>query len=103
MKKAIALCFFSVLLAFQFAGAQILDPVKWTWKAEAVGKGEYKLIFTAKIDAKWHTYSQFIGDGGPVPTKLTFDEKNKDVQLVGKAAETGPKIHSGHDPVFDME
>lgn len=82
---------------------QIVTPVKWTWKAEQTGKGEYKLIFNAKIDKGWHTYSQFIGEGGPVPTSLTFDKANKDVQLNGKATETGPKIHSGHDPVFDME
>ena len=78
------------MLAFNNAGAQILTPVTWTWRAEQTGKGEYKLIFTAKIDKKWHTYSQYIGDGGPVPTKFTYDEKNKDVQFIGKSVETSP-------------
>src|SRR5580692_3720361 len=84
------------------AAPQILTPVTWTWKAEATGKGEYKLTFTAKIDKNWHTYGQYIGDKGPVPTKISFDEKNKDVQLIGKTTENGPKVYEGHDPVFDM-
>ena len=90
------------MLAFNNAGAQILTPVTWTWRAEQTGKGEYKLIFTAKIDKKWHTYSQYIGDGGPVPTKFTYDEKNKDVQFIGKSVETSPKVHDVMDPVFNM-
>ena len=92
-----------ILFAVCTTRAQILTPVKWTWKAEPTGKGEYKLIFTAKIDKGWHTYGQYIGDTGPVPTKISFDEKNKDIQLIGKTTEAGPKIHEGHDPVFDMQ
>jgi len=94
-----------VIALFLFANtafAQILNPITWSWSAQAVGKGEYKLVFTAKMDPKWHTYSQFIGDGGPVPTSLTFDKANKEVQLIGKATEKSSKTHSGHDPVFDM-
>ena len=102
MKKNAVLIFAFALMALS-SGAQILNPVTWTWKSEQTGKGEYKLIFTAKIDKNWHTYSQYIGDGGPVPTKITFDSKNKDIQLIGKTTETGPKIHEGHDPVFDMQ
>ncbi len=83
--------------------AQIINPVHWTWKAEPTAKGEYKLIFSATIDGKWHTYSQFIGEGGPVPTSLLFDKTNKDIQLIGKATEKSSKAHSGHDPVFDMD
>ena len=90
------------MLAFNNAGAQILTPVTWTWRAEQTGKGEYKLIFTAKIDKKWHTYSQYIGDGGPVPTKFTYDEKNKDGQFIGKSVETSPRVHDVMDPVFNM-
>jgi thiol:disulfide interchange protein len=92
-----------ILFAVCTTQAQILTPVKWTWKAEPTGKGEYKLVFTAKIDKGFHTYGQYIGDKGPVPTKISFDDKNKDVQLIGKTTETGPKVHDEHDPVFDMQ
>ncbi len=103
MKKALSALFVLFILLPAITSAQILVPVKWTWKAEPTAKGEYKLIFTAKIDPKWHTYSQYIGDNGPVPTKFTFDAKNKDVTLVGKTSEAGGKVHEGHDPVFDMQ
>ena len=104
MKKISVLAFLSFLV-YSFSSAQILTPVKWTWKAEPTGKGEYKLIFTAKIDAKWHTYSQFLPEAEtrPIPTSLTFDKDNKYIQLIGKATEVGTRVHSGHDPVFDME
>jgi thiol:disulfide interchange protein DsbD len=90
------------LLAVQSVFAQILNPVKWQWKAEPTGKGEFNLVFSAKIDKGWHVYSQFIGNDGPVPTSFTFNA-NKDVQLIGKPSETGAKMHEGHDPVFDMQ
>ncbi len=102
MKKIAAVCLLAVLLWPFGAAAQIVTPVKWSWKAEPVAKGEYKLTFTAKIDAKWHTYSQYIGDGGPVKTTFTF-EKNPAVEVVGKTSERGGKVHDGHDPVFDMQ
>ncbi|MCW5907548.1 MAG: thioredoxin family protein [Chitinophagales bacterium] len=95
----------ALFIALLFAGApavaQILNPVKWTWKAEATGKGEYELTFSAKVEAGWHIYSQFIAADGPVPTSFAFTA-NKDVQLIGKPSETGAKMHEGHDPVFDM-
>ena len=101
MKKFFAL-FFALTTAFFAAKAQIINPVHWTWKAEQTGKGEYKLIFTAKIDKGFHTYSQYIGDGGPVPTQFTFDSKNKDVQVVGKTTESGPKVHDEFEKLFNM-
>src|SRR5277367_4708600 len=101
MKKIFVLVFALACLVNGYG--QILTPVTWTWKAEQISPGEYKLTFTAKIDKSWHTYSQYIGDGGPVPTKFMFDDKNKDVQLIGKTTEAGPKVHDEHDPVFNMQ
>ena len=50
MKRGLALALLSFLLGIN-AFAQILTPVKWSWKAEPTAKpGEYKLIFKAKID-----------------------------------------------------
>lgn len=100
--KKIAFLSFAFLLLLNTAFAQAPKVVKWTWKAEVMDKGVYKLVFHADIDAPWHTYSLFIGDGGPVPTAVVYD-KNKDVVLKGKAMESGAKIHDEHDPVFDMQ
>src|SRR4051812_33634486 len=102
-KVSILLLTTALFLVSNISFAQILNPASWTSKAEQTANGEYKIIITAKIDKGWHTYSQFIAADGPVPTSLTFDKNNKDVQLIGKATENGSKIHAGHDPVFDME
>ena len=100
--KKFFISFFAIVL-IQFSFGQMLNPVKWTTKIEQTGKGEYKLIFSAKVEKNWHIYTQTIVGDGPIPTSLTFDKTNKDVQLIGKPTENGTKIHSGHDPVFDID
>jgi len=89
------------LIVFHFSQAQILTPVKWSWKAEQLKDNEYNLVFTANIDKGWHLYSQFIGEGGPVPTSFVF-EKNRDVQIVGKVTEAGNKVTEGMDDMFGI-
>ncbi|MFN8308785.1 MAG: cytochrome c biogenesis protein CcdA [Chitinophagales bacterium] len=99
MKNAVLfLCF--LLFAFH-SGAQVADPVHWTWKSEKINDNEFKIIFDAKIDKPWHTYSMFIGEGGPVKTSFNF-EKNSNVELLGKMTETGEKVHDGMDDVFGI-
>ena len=41
----------------------------------------------------WHIYSQNTGDGGPIPTKITFNA-NPLIVKNGKIAETGKLIKS---------
>lgn len=82
--------------------AQAPKPVKWNYEVKPAGKGVYTLVFTATIAPTWHTYSQFLADGGPVPTSITFDKDNKDATPNGRAQENGAKVHDGYDPVFDM-
>lgn len=102
MKKLLFLLTLLPALHFNIIHAQILNPASWEWKAEQTGPAEYNLVFTAKIEKGWHIYSQFIKDGGPVPTSFKF-EANKNVQLIGKVTETGAKAHEGFDPVFEMQ
>lgn len=102
MRKGLVLIVILTLL-LQGAFAQILEPVKWSWAAEPMPmvKGKYKLIFKAKIDKGWHTYSQFIGEGGPVPTSITFDLKNNDIEYIGKTTERGGIVHEKREPLFE--
>ncbi len=73
--------------------AQVLNPVKWTFSSRKISDTEAELVFKAQIDKGWHLYSQFIDDGGPIPTKFTI-EKSKNFQLIGKVTEGKPeKIH----------
>lgn len=80
--------------------AQTLEPVKWTFKSEKVGADEYNLIFTAEMDDSWNVYSQYVEEGGPVPTSINYETEGV-VELVGKAEETGHK-KEGHDAIFGM-
>ena len=79
MKKILS----SLLLIFLFATSypQILKPVKWTFETENLGNGDYNLIFKASIDDGWYLYSQFIEEGGPVPTTFYFEEVTKATKI----------------------
>lgn len=95
---------FSLLLVFiaLSTSAQIVNPLKWTSKTESLGNNEYKLVFIGNLEKGWHTYSQFIGEGGPVPTSVVFEYNKAEIELTGKVTERGGVKHDEHDPVFDM-
>ena len=100
MKKTI-LCF---VIFFAFAiqvEAQKLTPAKWTFSTESAGKNEYYLVCTAVLEKGQWTYSQFIKDGGPIPTSFHFTE-NKSIELIDPVSETGTKVKEGIEPMFDM-
>ncbi|KUK59951.1 MAG: hypothetical protein XD81_0571, partial [Bacteroidetes bacterium 38_7] len=99
--------FIVILLGFiVFSGpfsqnyAQILDPVKWSFSSQRISSDEFELNFTAKIEKNWHLYSQYIPEGGPIPTTFTF-EPSPNYKLIGKTIE--PKPHKMFDQNFEME
>ena len=81
--------------------AQVLEPVKWTYEVQDLGNGEYELIFKAAIDDGWHLYSQFIEDGGPIPTSFGFDTI-PGLEFIGTVEERG-ELETDFDPNFDMQ
>lgn len=99
MKKTILSLLLSFISITLFA--QIQNPVKWTYSVENNGKEEATLVIKASIDKGWHLYSQFIGEGGPVPTSFRFD-KNNNYTLVGKVNEI-PKAKPIFDEIFGMQ
>lgn len=98
MKKFI---FLSVVVLSFIGNAQILDPVKWGFESAKVSEDVYELIFTATIDKKWAIYSQFIEEGGPIPTTFTFEEG--DYELIEDVIETDENKVTKHDSVFNMQ
>ncbi len=88
---------FFTLLQLQ---GQVIEPVKWSFKSNALADGNYDLYFSAKIEDGWYVYSQDIGEGGPVPTTFTFEE-NGDFEQIGPIREKGNLIEK-HDKMFDM-
>ena len=89
-----------ILLNIASTSAQILQPVKWSYKAEQKAVGEATLILTATIEKGWHLYSQNIADGGPIKTSFTFTP-SPDFELVGPAAEG--KAIEFYDKNFQMQ
>ena len=84
---------FALMPLFLFA--QILEPVKWTFKVEQTKPGEAVLLLISNADKGWHTYSQEVIPDGPVPTEFTFI-KSPYYELVGKVDE--PKGVKEKDP-----
>lgn len=99
MKKTLLLLLLSFISLVGFS--QIQNPVKWNYSVENNGTENATLVISAKIDKGWHLYSQFIGDGGPVPTTIKF-KASKEYTLVGKTEES-PKPHSIYEELFGMK
>ncbi len=92
----------TLLLIFTgfFSQAQILKPIKWSFSKTQKGKGIVTLQFKATIDDGWHLYSQYLDDGGPVPTSFEFNKSNS-YELIGSVTE--PKGIEEHSDLFDMK
>ena len=93
------------LVLFLFLGAnalfsQILNPVVWEFAYNKTGEMQYDLVFTAKIENRWHLYSQDIPDGGPIPTSFSINESDN-FELVGNVEEIS-EAEEKYDPSFDM-
>ena len=84
------LLFLIVPLGIQmsFCMAQPAQPVKWLFKSGAAEGPEVTLTFTAAILPGWHLYSQLIEEGGPFPTRFSF-EPNRAYEHIGKVTESG--------------
>ncbi len=82
----------------------IIEPVKWTYSAQAVegSPEEFDLVFKAKIDDHWHLYSQHLeSDFGPLPTSFSFTDTTGTYQLIGQTKEGTPVV--SWDPNFEMD
>ena len=80
------------------AQAQIVDPIKWSFKVEQKNADEATLLFTAKMDEHWHVFSQFhTGDFG-LPTVFDIKDNKKYYKLIGKVTE--PKPEEEFEPIY---
>jgi len=101
MNKLSFILAFYVLAFVTQLNAQIYNPVKWSSASKQISDDEYELTWSAKIDAGWYMYSQYIeGEDGPSPTVITF-ENAKAIKLIGKNIEGG-HIKKMYDEIFAM-
>lgn len=82
------------------AVAQV-NPEKWIYSVKKTAPGVYELHCKVTIESPWHIYSQWTPDGGPNPTKFSFN-KNPLISLVGKIKENG-KLKQRHEEVFKVD
>jgi DsbC/DsbD-like thiol-disulfide interchange protein len=88
------------LFLYSSLSAQLLEPVKWSFKSNRINDTLAELQFTANIAKGWHLYSQTIPEDGPMSTVFTFS-KLSGVKLQGKVSE--PKGHTEYDDMFKMQ
>jgi thiol:disulfide interchange protein DsbD len=98
MKKTLVLI---LALVAQYSFAQILNPVKWELSVVPVEPLEYELVFTANIEKNWAIYSQFLEEGGPLPTVISF-EASPFYETLGAPYEKPLNKVTKHDAVFEM-
>lgn len=95
------LSLFLLTLISSIAIGQIETPVSWTLSQERLSDNEFMLIYEADIDEGWYVYSQYLDDGGPIPTSFFYDD-NENAKVAETAEEIG-KAKSGFDSMFEME
>lgn len=65
-----------------------------------LNENEARLVFTCNLEDGWHIYSQFMEEGGPLPTNFTF-VPDPSYSLIGKVEEESTPIKE-YDNVFMM-
>lgn len=99
MKKAVLISF--LILASLNIFSQVLNPIKWTYSVNKINEQEAELIYKATIEDKWHLYSAYVGEGGPLPTVFNYEKSNK-FEVAGKVIES-PKPEKVYDEMFGMD
>lgn len=94
-------CFLMSLVAFTcVATAQLQTPITWTTSLEMISDDEGEIKFDAEIEDGWHLYALTLPEGGPNPTKITFD-KLEGVELIGEIIPSVPATET-FDNVFQL-
>lgn len=88
------------LIFSSYAGAQIKNPIKWSYAAKKLNASEAILYIKADLEKGWHIYSLFQAAGGPEKTVFNFS-KDKNYSILGKMTENKP-IRK-YEEVFGMD
>ncbi len=98
MKKNLTLLSIVFLLLIPSLHAQIIEPVKWSFKTKQIDKQTVELTAVAKIQEGWKLYGQHSDPLGGTPLEFTFKKSNK-YKLVGKVSES-PKPKKEYDDIM---
>lgn len=90
----------TLLLTFFSFSQTPAAPVSWSATYTQLSGNEGEIVFTARIDPKWHIYSQRPTDAGPIPTSFSITPA-PGIQLLGAVEETG--AHEEYVPAFEAK
>ena len=99
MRKILCL-FIGIFLSINSIKSQ--EPISFTTSVNPITESKYELIITSKIENNWRLYSQYLKDGGAIPTEFTFiNESSNSFNLIGKMIES--KSITKFDPIFQLD
>jgi hypothetical protein len=97
MKKII---FIVAILTFSLSVFSQESPVAWQVSQNRVVDGSRNIIITANINPNWYIYGMNMGEGGPLPLLLSFENQGSNV-VWANFTEVTPAT-SMYDEVFSM-
>ena len=99
MRKILCL-FIGIFLSINSIKSQ--EPVSFTTSVNSISENKYELIITSNIEKDWRLYSQYLTDGGAIPTEFTFKNESSDsFNLIGKMVES--ESITKFDPIFQLD
>ena len=99
MRKILCL-FIGIFLSIHSIKSQ--EPVSFTTSVNSISENKYELITTSNIEKDWRLYSQYLIDGGAIPTEFTFiNESSDSFNLIGKMVES--ESITKFDPIFQLD
>ncbi|MBT6169787.1 MAG: thiol:disulfide interchange protein, partial [Flavobacteriaceae bacterium] len=96
--------FYSLFLVFLFSFQLIhsQNPVTFTTSVNKISENHYELVTSSEIENEWRLYSQFLIDGGAIPTEFIFKNNEKSsFELIGQMKES--ESITKYDPVFKID
>ena len=91
--------FIVFLFSFQIVYSQ--NPVTFKTSVNKISENNYELVTSSEIESEWRLYSQFLIEGGAIPTEFIFKNNKSLFKLIGKAKES--ESITKYDPIFRMD
>lgn len=75
MKKLLFACWAFIVL--MLSGSAQENPVKWKCSVNYLDGNQAELVMKATVGGGYHLYSQFMEEGGPIPTTFNFPKSER--------------------------